>query len=377
MKSVEDLTREVFSNPTAPYREHWVLECVKSELNRIKVPFFTDIWGNIIAGVRNETELRKSSRTALVAHTDHPGFHLIKKLDSSRWRAKWYGGCPPHISKARVAIHNPESPDSPIYGTIEDRKLSKEKIFVIKLSNKKDGINLNSKCFGAFDFPSFQKRRTRIFTRAADDLTGVVIILATFARLKASKRKFLIGIFTRAEETGFRGTLGLIYSRILGKEMSTISLEASRALQGARLGKGPVIRLGDKRSLFDSSVTSGLDLAASDLVSRNSKIKFQRRIMNGGTCEATAFNFHGTPSGGLAIPLGNYHNQRSNGRPGAEFIDIRDLETGVKLCLAFFKNNALRKNPVLKFKSLLKKEFKKDKKLLMQKVEFKMRVHHV
>src|SRR5439155_1273907 len=101
---------------------------------------------------------------------------------------------------------------------------------------------------------------------------------------------------------GFRGALGIIYGKVFGSQSSVISLEASRQLPGARIGQGPVIRLGDKRTLFDSAVTSRLDLAAAHLQKRNKKFAVQRRIMNGGTCEATPFNLHGTPASGLAVP---------------------------------------------------------------------------
>ena len=43
--------------------------------------------------------------------------------------------------------------------------------------------------------------------------------------------------------------------------------------------------------------------------------RFQRKLMPGGACEATAFATHGFESTCLCLPLGNYHNQGFQGGP--------------------------------------------------------------
>jgi putative aminopeptidase FrvX len=230
---------------------------------------------------------------------------------------------------------------------------------------------IDDQCFGTFAFPDFKMKRSLIFARAADDLAGVVAILATFERLNTSQRKNMLAVFTRAEETGFRGALGFLYSQILGAKNMAISLEASRALEGAEISQGPVIRLGDRRSLFNSDVVSRLDFAAESLKKRGKKI--QRRIMDGGVCEGTAFNFLGIKCGGLAIPLGNYHNQKPSGKPGPEFVCLNDLITEVDLCVEFYKNCEKKINPVKKYLTELEAGFKKDSSLLKRKISFKGR----
>ncbi|MDZ4677080.1 MAG: hypothetical protein SGI74_06170 [Oligoflexia bacterium] len=377
IKSVERVLKEVFDNPTAPYRENWVLQYVEKELNRLKVPYFIDKWGNIIAGVSKPQTLKKSKKVALMAHTDHPGFHLIKKITKTQWRAQWFGGVPPKTHNAKVAIYNPLLPNKVFYGKILSKKFEGQKkdTFKIQLTNAKNQVD--DTCFGAFAFPGFQQKKHRVFSRAADDLAGVTIILATFARLNSSQRKNILGVFTRAEETGFKGALGIIYQNILGHENTVISLEASRQLEGARIGSGPVIRLGDKRTLFDNRVTSLLDLACTELKKINPKINFQRRIMNGGTCEATAFNLHHIKAAGIAVPLGNYHNQRANLKPGAEFIDIRDVLGAVEICVQFYKNLEKKIDPMRDFINAMASGFKNDRPLLSQKIKFNKRGNDV
>jgi putative aminopeptidase FrvX len=370
MKTVEEVMKGVLSQPTAPYRENWVLSHIENELKKLSVPFFRDSWGNIVAGTSSPASLKKSKRVVLVAHTDHPGFHLLKEIEKNVWQAQWFGGVPPKTYLSQVAIHHPKNPGFVAKGQIISRKFfgPKKNLFLIKI--KKNPFLLNSNCFGAFDYNGFVKRGSRIITRAADDLAGVTIILSTLARLKKTERKNILGLFTRAEETGFRGALGFIYKKILGPENTVISLEASRQLEGARIGSGPVIRLGDKRSLFDSTVTARLDEAAAYLSKRKKAFKVQRRIMNGGTCEATAFGLHGFRSSGIAVPLGHYHNQRPNGRPGPEFVDLRDVENAVRLCVEFYKQTHKGVDPISELVKKMSSGFKTDSKYLHQEVEF-------
>ncbi len=370
IKSVEQIMKTIFSQPTAPFRENWVLNSIELELKSLRVPYFIDRWGNIIAGVSGPKTLKTSHRVALLAHTDHPGFHIEKKLGENLYLAQWFGGFPPKIFKAPVAIYNPQFPGERALGSIVSRKFSKKTAFQIKLKEKSP-FPINENCFGAFAYSGFTKIKSRVHTRAADDLSGVTIILSTFARLKAYEKKNMLGIFTRAEEVGFRGTLGIIYEKLLGKENSIISLEASRQLEGARIGQGPVIRLGDRKTLFDSFVTSRLDEAALVLMKKQKKFKVQRRIMNGGTCEATPFNLHNIKASGIAVPLGNYHNQRTDGRPGPEFIDLRDVERAVELCVEFYRQTAKKVDPIKVYMKKMASGFKADKKYFQKKVSFK------
>jgi endoglucanase len=131
-----------------------------------------------------------------------------------------------------------------------------------------------------------------------------------------------------------------------------------------------VIRLGDKASLFDTRLTRQLDAAALKCSKKFRGFKVQRRIMDGGTCEATVFNLYQIPCTGMAVPLGNYHNQRKDDRPGPEYIDLRDVERGVRLCTAFFENRALHIDPMATLDLKLRKEFRRDSHLLNHRVDY-------
>jgi endoglucanase len=88
----------------------------------------------------------------------------------------------------------------------------------------------------------------------------------------------------------------------------------------------------------------GLTNALGDLYARarakDSAFRYQRKLMPGGACEATAFATHGFESTCLCLPLGNYHNMadidgvlagRRRARVGPEFVSMADFESLVRM----------------------------------------------
>ena len=76
--------------------------------------------------------------------------------------------------------------------------------------------------------------------------------------------------------------------------------------------------------------------ASAALSKQDSDFKFQRQLMSGGSCEATAFAVFGYKVTGMAFPLGNWHNATTtipdpDGGIDAEYIHLNDFLNGVKL----------------------------------------------
>jgi putative aminopeptidase FrvX len=59
------------------------------------------------------------------------------------------------------------------------------------------------------------------------------------------------GVFTRAEEVGFIGAIQLAKSKQLLQDVTVVSLETSAELPPAKIGAGPIVRVGDRTSVFD------------------------------------------------------------------------------------------------------------------------------
>src|ERR1700741_3571595 len=184
--------------------------------------------------------------------------------------------------------------------------------------------------FGMWDLPASRLDGDRLYSRACDDLIGCATVIATLRTL--AERNFARSIrafFTRAEEVGFIGAIHLARSKLLPPDATIISLETSKETPPAKMGEGPIIRVGDRTSIFDPQTT---DLFVE--LAKKEKLAFQRCLMPGGTCEATAFQLYGYRSAALCIALGNYHNCTPDGRIDSEFIDLADLEGLIALCVA-------------------------------------------
>jgi endoglucanase len=128
---------------------------------------------------------------------------------------------------------------------------------------------------------------------------------------------------------GFWGAIQLARSRILPKEITIFSLETSTPRGGAEIGRGPIVRVGDRLSIFDSGETARLmSLAAAH------DIPVQRCLLDGGACEASAYQLYGYRSVAASIGLGNYHNCAADGSIQCEYVSVADYAKMVRLCLA-------------------------------------------
>jgi endoglucanase len=110
-------------------------------------------------------------------------------------------------------------------------------------------------------------------------------------------------LLTRAEEVGFVGAIHAAKGETISRDTRLLSIEASRASSDAPLGAGPVVRVGDASTVFDRELTNQISAAA-----MRRGLPHQRKLMAGGSCEATAFGVYGYRAAGLCLPLGNYHN---------------------------------------------------------------------
>ncbi|NDD04126.1 MAG: hypothetical protein EB078_04410, partial [Proteobacteria bacterium] len=106
----------LLSQPSAPYREYFVMEWAKKELLQHQISFFQDPQGNLVLGVRSEQEYRlllaqpeQEPLRIFIAHMDHPGFHGVSWKGPDTLEVKWFGGSPrKHLNGSKVWIANNE-----------------------------------------------------------------------------------------------------------------------------------------------------------------------------------------------------------------------------------------------------------------------------
>ena len=266
--------------PTAPFREDAVRAEIETQLGRCPhVKFERDAFGNVIARYRRG---RRRAEWAFAAHMDHPGWV----------RGEFLGSVPKRFR---------QDPQTKSFGD-----------------------------FAMWDLPPFEIRDRQIHSRACDDLLGCSEILCLFRELEETDAQaYSVGLFTRAEEVGFVGAIKLAQSNLLLRSLTILSLETSTPCGTAEIGKGPIVRVGDKVSSFDGPSTARLLSVAQE-----EKIPVQRCLLDGGTCEATAYQLYGYTCAAASLALGNYHNITPEGTIAAEYVAIDDFVGMVRLCTA-------------------------------------------
>jgi endoglucanase len=343
------LARGLLVEPTAPLFEDLPKAFIRRFVQqRPALRITSDAAGNLL--VQYPARGRAAAPLVLVAHMDHPGFR-VEAVHGAELQLRFQGYVAhPHARPgARVRLFR-RGRRAPI-GTARLTHVEYERNRLTLARATVIAGTARGAAFAMWDFPAFVRRGERIVARNCDDGMGCVAALCVLdevARLRPRGVALQV-LFTRAEELGFLGTLEAIRLRTLPRRSVILSLETSKALATAPQGGGVIVRVGDRESTFDPRVTLALQAAARDVASGDPSFRWQRRLMDGGACEATPFCLAGYRASGLAVPLGNYHNQAvtPRGRPtmGPEHILVRDLLDEVRLLVAFALRRERRLSP--------------------------------
>lgn len=280
------VAQALLEQPTAPFHEEAVRDEIVRQLQ--KCPHVTvehDRFGNMLARYRHGAMAQPE--WALAAHMDHPGW---LRDEAGAWK---------------------------FLGSVGEKFLAHPQL-------REFGP------FAMWDLPAVELKDGLLHSRACDDLLGCAEIVSTFLELEERQvEAHCLGLFTRAEEVGFWGAIQLAKSRVLPAAVKILSLETSAPRGGAEIGRGPIVRVGDRLSIFDHRETARLLETA-----RTHDIPVQRCLLDGGACEATAYQAFGYTSIAASIGLGNYHNCAADGTIQCEFVSAADYENMVKLCVA-------------------------------------------
>jgi endoglucanase len=291
--NLTNILKRILKQPTAPFHEYHVRDEIESLLKDCpNVKLKRDKFGNLLATYKNGKS--KSAPTwVLGAHMDHPGF---VRTPGSKADWSFLGG-----------VGQPEV-DAGVKAGLR--------------SKPKGDI-------ATWNFPvniDFEK----IEATACDDLVGCAIIIATFWELASLNLSTTFhAAFTRAEEVGFLGAWHLAQKWPFGDDAVFLSIETSRPVNGAIMGGGPVVRVGDRLSVFDSEGTAVLMTTA-----KEQGIRVQRCLLDAGACEATAIQAAGHRSAAVSIPLGNYHNLDANKKIAPEYVLMSDTRALIDLLKA-------------------------------------------
>lgn len=297
----------------------------------------------------------------ITAHLDHPAFVVERVIGPGTVQVAFRGGVmDEYFDQARVVIHprkggahratlNGRVPGTP--GTFP--------AYIAELDAEvADDVHVGD--IATWELPPARIQDGLLHTHACDDLAALAAAVAAYDVLLRGWRegkpaKDVRLLFTRAEEVGFIGAIAACRGRTLPEGARVIALENSRSFDDSPIGGGPIVRVGDRMSIFTPSLTAAVAKRAEELAGGaaptateklpDRRWKWQRKLMAGGACEATVFCAYGYEATCVCLPLGNYHNMadlaavqaRTNAarpRVAPEFISVADFDGLVDLLVA-------------------------------------------
>ncbi len=357
--------------PTAAGREQRVVAWIDRWINaRDGIEKRVDAHGNI------ELSLTKAPTTDhpiyFTAHLDHPAFVVEQIVSANELILSFRGGVmSDYFPDAEIRVHNSETgfinatiigehdPDGKEWSETETRPF---KMYLAKSENP-HAASVGD--IGTWELPDAEIVDDEfggiIHTNACDDLAAVAAALCALdeiwiAQNDSAKKNDVRVLFTLAEEIGFVGAIGASKDGFMPKGSRIIALENSRAFPDSPIHGGPIVRVGDRISVFSPELTGAVAKVAeriaggpalpkaSEKQSDMPAWKWQRKLMAGGACEASVYCAYGYSSTCVCLPLGNYHNMaglaeaqagthEGTPRVGREYVGIDDFHGMVDLLI--------------------------------------------
>ena len=311
---------KVAACPTAPCHEAHVRDCLLEQFRDLPhITTCVDEFGNLHASYEHEASGRDPFR--VVAHMDHPAF-VVHRQDGKD-ELHFAGGVEEKYFAGKDIVFYHEESREPLGRAVIKKTMFSPETKQVFL----DRATPADATFAMWDLPKARCTKRLFISPACDDLAQVSLVLALLRRLALSGTKASVhALFTRAEEIGFAGAMAALKSREPLASMPTLSLETSQARGFAKVEGGPIVRVGDRLSIFDSRITHWMETAFRDLQAAKPGTIYQRLLMGGGTCEASVFQRAGLPTGALCVALNNYHNMGPGTALRAESISLRDWQ---------------------------------------------------
>ena len=351
---------EVTQIPTAAGREHRVEAWIERwAAGHAGVSLVRDPAGNLTLAMTNEPAGRPVYFTA---HLDHPAFVVERVIHEHLVELSFRGGVMDDYftSEGGAKVRFFDAADRQTTGTIVAKagKGIGWDLWTCELDTPL--ATLAPGDIARWDLPVAENIDGCIHTDACDDLSTVAAALGAFEQLLRVHASGRLGqpvriLFTRAEEVGFIGAIAAVRHKTIPMEARVIALENSRSFPDSPIGGGPIVRVGDRLSIFSPGLSTAIAKRAEQLggpatPKASEKLstpawKWQRKLMAGGACEASVFYDAGYDATCVCLALGNYHNMAdltavqaaTNTHPprvGREFVSLADFDGLVDLLMA-------------------------------------------
>ncbi|MEX0876191.1 MAG: hypothetical protein WD114_01920 [Phycisphaerales bacterium] len=362
---------DVTQIPTAAGREQRVIAWIDRWISgRDGIAKRVDAHGNI--ELRLADVPQSDHPVYFTAHLDHPAFVVEEVRADDELILSFRGGVmSDYFPDAAIRVHTGDDgyavatiieehdPDGKEWSETETRPFKMYRA----VSKQPHGAKVGD--IGTWELPGAEIVDDEfggiIHTNACDDLAAVAAALAALDEIATIQRgggqkNDVRVLFTRAEEIGFVGAIGACKGGFMPKGARIIALENSRAFPDSPIHGGPIVRVGDRISVFSPELTGAVAKVAERIaggpaqptaaqkMSEMPKWKWQRKLMAGGACEASVFCAYGYSATCVCLPLGNYHNMaglaeaqagthEGTPRVGREFVGLDDFHGMVDLLI--------------------------------------------
>ncbi|MEM1186817.1 MAG: M20/M25/M40 family metallo-hydrolase [Planctomycetota bacterium] len=352
---------ELLRLPTSSFHEQNVLLWVYRFARNRGLDITIDSAGNLIVDYTPRgVAVTARKRLAFAAHLDHTGFWAVEMRGARTLEAHWMGRFPEELIVGGEVIFWTDGkplrevepgllPDAQQGLRVGGRKVSGKVTEILGFNEEGDVSRVlvevegqvEPGSIGMWALPEAEHLGGKFFARAIDDVAGAAAMVCLLDELVRDKSEVPVTcLFTRAEEGGFFGAIHYCQEHYGPDAVAPgpdliISIECSKALPNAPQGHGPIVRVGDKHVMFEPELTVWAARVARLLESRDNTFRFQRKLMDGGTCESSVFQAYMGNAGALCVALGNYHNHNPDaGKIDLENIDISDWGNLIRLMRA-------------------------------------------
>lgn len=347
--------------PTCAGREWRVVDFIRAWAEeRPDLSLESDAGGNLTVRFRAASD--PAPPVYFTAHLDHPAFSVERVVSPTLLELAFRGGVmDDYFPGARVEAITRSNHAHP--GTITETLPSAPgpyKHYFCELDGPAAEFTTRDMARWLLPAPEIDSAGI-LHTHACDDLAAAACSLIAMDRIRAERagglhRADVRLLFTRAEEVGFIGALAAVRHATIQPDAKVIALENSRAFAESPIGGGPIVRVGDRLTIFSPRLTDDIARIAEEIAggpalptasqkhSDLPKWKWQRKLMAGGACEASVFCHAGLDATCVCLPLGNYHNMANleeaqagtlkEPRPGREYIAIGDAAGMIDLLTA-------------------------------------------
>lgn len=353
---------ELTQLPTAAGSEDRVVAYITRWLaRRPRLLLRADAHGNLHVSRRGAPRTRPP--LFFTAHLDHPAFVVERVVAPGAVELSFRGGVmAEYFTDARVTVHAARSRcGATLRAKLEPPADGAGGPFPHYLAElDSDGFRALPGHVATWELPPAEVRDGLVHTHACDDLAAAAAALGAMDVLLDERPSQDVRLlFTRAEEIGFVGAIGACRARrpTMPPGSRVLALENSRAFPESPVGGGPIVRVGDRMSVFTPSLTAAVAKRAEQVAggpatpTASQKLadtpawKWQRKLMAGGACEASVFCHYGYEATCICLPLGNYHNMgdlaavqagtnASPPRIAPEYIAVADFHGLVDLLVA-------------------------------------------